>query len=278
MINDVRFTSLLIVAAVTPILSAAACGDPGPSGTCNEPLLFCKPDVAPPGGNGYVDIDDLLAVINTMGLDGSSTGIRPQGDCAPGPNGNCIVNIDDLLMIISHWGPCSDAGACCLPDQSCIFTSEFACNQQKGTFTGGSCFSEPLCPNAQPNDDCADAFYYQVSGITFWINDYATTDGPAGEPGNGCEEFIARDLWYRKQDTCTNLTRVRLSQNGGEAVRMIAVYDGWSCPPGELLGCAIGTGSLSVEVMLEADQPFTVRVGTHADEPHGEGILFVNCP
>ena len=278
MIKDTCFTSLLIAAVVIPILSGFACGDPGPSGMCNEPLITCAADVAPPGGDGFVLVDDLLAVINTWDSDGSSTGLRPQGDCAPQPNGDCMVDVDDLLMIIEHWGQCSDAGACCLRDQSCIETSDFACNQQNGTFQGGSCFSTPLCPTAQANDECDNAFYYSPSGFTFWINDYATTDGPAGKSGNGCEEFIARDLWYRKEDTCPNLTRVALSPNGGETVRMIAVYEGWSCPPGELLGCAIGTGSLHVLVSLEANQPFTVRVGTPADVPHGEGYLSIFCP
>lgn len=60
----------------------------------------CPADIAPPGGNGAVNIDDLLLVINTWGPGGNGT----PGDittCGSGP-----VNIDDLLEVITGWGAC----------------------------------------------------------------------------------------------------------------------------------------------------------------------------
>jgi hypothetical protein len=55
-------------------------------------LPSCPADVT---GNGIVDVDDLLAVINNWGNLG-------QGDIT----GNGIVDVDDLLAVINGWGAC----------------------------------------------------------------------------------------------------------------------------------------------------------------------------
>jgi hypothetical protein len=64
--------------------------------------------VAPPGGcpaecladvandDFQVNIDDLLAVINSWGQSGGIGDINRSG----------LVNIDDLLAVINGWGPC----------------------------------------------------------------------------------------------------------------------------------------------------------------------------
>jgi hypothetical protein len=64
----------------------------------------CTADIAPSSGNGLVDVDDLLTLINAWGTcDGS-------GDCdadiAP-PGGNGTVDVDDLLTLINAWGDCA---------------------------------------------------------------------------------------------------------------------------------------------------------------------------
>jgi hypothetical protein len=69
---------------------------------CDLPVA-CPADIAPPGpggGNGVVNIDDLLEVINSWGQ-----GNGNPADIAP-PGGDNIVNIDDLLAVINAWGPC----------------------------------------------------------------------------------------------------------------------------------------------------------------------------
>jgi hypothetical protein len=53
-------------------------------------------------GNGAVNIDDLLAAINTWGVCPS-----PPTPCPGDLNGDGVVNIDDLLAVINGWGPCS---------------------------------------------------------------------------------------------------------------------------------------------------------------------------
>jgi probable HAF family extracellular repeat protein len=62
------------------------------------PIGPCPADIAPlPDGNGTVNIDDLLLVINSWGM----TGLMPADI-----NHDLLVNIDDLLMVINTWGTC----------------------------------------------------------------------------------------------------------------------------------------------------------------------------
>jgi 6-phosphogluconolactonase (cycloisomerase 2 family) len=58
------------------------------------PVAPCPADVA--GGDGVVDIDDLLAVINAWGALGGPADINQSG----------LVDIDDLLAVINAWGDC----------------------------------------------------------------------------------------------------------------------------------------------------------------------------
>lgn len=54
----------------------------------------CAPDIT---GNGSVDVDDLLAVINTWGA---------CPGCPSDITGNGVVDVDDLLGVINGWGSC----------------------------------------------------------------------------------------------------------------------------------------------------------------------------
>jgi hypothetical protein len=64
--------------------------------------VLCPSDIAPPGGNGTVDVDDLLLVINSWGpCDGECA-----ADIAPSV-GNGVVDVDDLLTVINNWGDCA---------------------------------------------------------------------------------------------------------------------------------------------------------------------------
>lgn len=66
------------------------------------PVLVCLPDVAPKGGDGHVNVSDLLAVINGWGA--CSAPCPPT--CAADTNGDCNVNVTDLLAVINGWGLC----------------------------------------------------------------------------------------------------------------------------------------------------------------------------
>jgi hypothetical protein len=56
----------------------------------------CGSDNSPTGGNNVVDINDLLAVINSWGSIGGPADVNSSG----------TVDIDDLLTVINSWGPC----------------------------------------------------------------------------------------------------------------------------------------------------------------------------
>jgi hypothetical protein len=61
------------------------------------PTTCCYADV---DGNGWVNIDDLFAVILTWGpCQGCATDIHRM-------LGNGVVNIDDLLAVVNAWGQC----------------------------------------------------------------------------------------------------------------------------------------------------------------------------
>ena len=62
----------------------------------------CPSDIAPRGGNGTVNVNDLLAVINGWGA--CADPCPPS--CVADVNGDCNVNVNDLLAVINAWGNC----------------------------------------------------------------------------------------------------------------------------------------------------------------------------
>jgi hypothetical protein len=65
----------------------------------------CPADIAPiPNGDGLVNVDDLLAVINAWGV--CPPGAPCPADIAPPPSGDGTVGVDDLIAVINAWGPC----------------------------------------------------------------------------------------------------------------------------------------------------------------------------
>jgi hypothetical protein len=73
------------------------------SGTLVQ-ALPCPADIAPSGGDGFVNVNDLLAVINTWGICPASPAPCPA-DIAPA-GGDGVVNVNDLLAVLNAWGPC----------------------------------------------------------------------------------------------------------------------------------------------------------------------------
>jgi len=78
--------------------------------TLEQVEIPCPWDCAPDNGdgtfgNGVVNIDDVLGVINEFGLVGAST-CDNSPDNGDGTFGNGVVNIDDVLGVINNSGPC----------------------------------------------------------------------------------------------------------------------------------------------------------------------------
>ena len=56
----------------------------------------CPPDCPDINNDGYVNVSDLLAVIDQWGLTNSPADINTDG----------IVDVSDLLIVVGNWGPC----------------------------------------------------------------------------------------------------------------------------------------------------------------------------
>jgi hypothetical protein len=257
---------------------AAAAGDP-----CQEPLPFCNGDVAPIGGDGLVNVDDLLAVINTWGQTGPP---RPQGDAAPLPNGNCLVNVDDLLAVINQWGACDiPTGACCLPNGSCLSaqTAE-QCATAGGAYQGnGTDCGGVTCPVLPPNDECSGALAVE-DGVNDVSNLNATTSQgiPGGECAfNGAGNFT-RDVWFSytttsggvlSVDVCgttgavTDTVMSIFSGDCGSLKELACDDDSCAAPSPELLSSATAT--------VPGPGTYLIRVGSWANGPTGPLALNV---
>ena len=57
-----------------------------------------------PNGDGLVDVDDLLYLLNEWGPC-SAPPAQCLADIAP-VGGNGIVDVDDLLILVNGWGVC----------------------------------------------------------------------------------------------------------------------------------------------------------------------------
>jgi sugar lactone lactonase YvrE len=69
--------------------------------SCEAPP--CLGDIAPAlTGDGFVNVQDLLAVISGWGACASPC----PPNCAADVNHDCAVNVQDLLAVINNWGPC----------------------------------------------------------------------------------------------------------------------------------------------------------------------------
>ena len=91
------------------------------------------------GGNGIVDVPDLLLLLSVWGLD-------PGGP--PDFDGDGVVAVPDLLLLLAAWGPCPLKGACC-DAGACIQTTAGDC---AGVWLGGSTCAD------QDIDGIADVF------------------------------------------------------------------------------------------------------------------------
>ncbi len=62
----------------------------------------CPADISPPGGDGQVNVSDLLLVIGSWGACANC----PPDSCDADINNDCQINVTDLLAVIGAWGAC----------------------------------------------------------------------------------------------------------------------------------------------------------------------------
>lgn len=128
----------------------------------------CTADLAPPGGDGVVNVSDLLFLFANW------------GEAASNPadlSGDGVVNVSDLLILFANWGSCPGAmGACCFNGACSQLTSD-ECSAADGTYLGDHVPCSPTTCNF--NDFCADAV-----DITDSINGAVVLgdNGPATPP------------------------------------------------------------------------------------------------
>lgn len=65
------------------------------------PVPVCPADIAPVGGDGVVNVIDLLAVISGWGVCAA-----PCPPCHSDVNHDCQTNVADLLAVLNAWGAC----------------------------------------------------------------------------------------------------------------------------------------------------------------------------
>lgn len=63
------------------------------------PFTCCPADIAPPGGDGVINVADLLQVLNQW-----DNQVCPN--CSADITGDSYVNVQDLLQVIINWGAC----------------------------------------------------------------------------------------------------------------------------------------------------------------------------
>lgn len=171
-------------------------------------------------------------------------------------------------------------GACCLPDRSCTDLTFADCGAQGGDWHLGSCAGPPPFQCPPNNDDCGNAMPI-MDGSHVFDTLWATTDGPALDPGSPeCAE-VNHDVWFSYVATCDGTLVVSLC-TGTSYDSALAVYQGCDCLPslGTQLVCdndACGAGGAS-EVLLPVTMGacYLIRVGG-VDDATGSGTISVNC-
>ena len=96
MFNDNSNPSLTdtVVCGNTPDQIYGGWTDNGGNTVADECPLDC-PDI---NGDGYVNVTDLLAVIDAWGIDCDG--------CSEDVNNDANLDVSDLLMVIGNWGEC----------------------------------------------------------------------------------------------------------------------------------------------------------------------------
>jgi hypothetical protein len=107
----------------------------------------CPSDIAPRGGNGNVDVDDLLLVINSWNQSSGPADIT----------GNGIVDVDDLLAVINAWGECENTtpAKCGAPDLGSCYVEHQSAGCSEPACCDAVCTFDPFCCGVEWDALCA---------------------------------------------------------------------------------------------------------------------------
>ncbi|MBT4584106.1 MAG: choice-of-anchor B family protein [Phycisphaerae bacterium] len=158
---------------------------------CTLPIGTCATDVT---GDGFVDVADILGVIDNWGDCGDGT-YRPDGDV----DGNCCVDVSDLLAVVDVYGSeCVVTGACCAGDSSCSELSATDCAATGGLYSGDeTTCANTTCPGA--GDEAATAMTAQV-GQNAYETDSATPSSPEPDESMCSGTYLdwsnSQDIWF----------------------------------------------------------------------------------
>jgi hypothetical protein len=146
----------------------------------------CKADIDPPGGNGVINVGDLVTLILNWGC------LTPPANKCPGDVDNDgDVDVGDLVDLILAWGPCGGPpppactacglGADNIEGEACqdnSFGTNGGCNATPPSFQDTAC-GETWCGLAWAHDDLIpgtpsrDTDWYRVNvaaGVTLSSN------------------------------------------------------------------------------------------------------------
>ena len=107
----------------------------------------CIADIAPEGGSGNVDVDDLLLVINSWG---------PCAGCAADIVNSGMVDVDDLLAVINQWGECAGAAGCGDVESGDCYVAHAQAGCSEPECCEAICAFDPFCCAQQWDQLCAD--------------------------------------------------------------------------------------------------------------------------
>ena len=251
-------------------------GGGDPPDPCDEPMGSCPEDL---DGDGYVTVNDLLALLANWGACGDGT-FRPLGDI----DGDCCVTVNDLLLLLAAWGnDCNVYGACCYDDGTCAdgMTAD-ACAAAGGDYEGDdtSC-ATTSCPVAGDGDECSNALAGQL-GYTDISNESAT---PSSDPFNDaqCPDGVlgqmGPDIWVRLDVTVDGLLTASTCDLVNWDTDLVA-YLG-PCSDLTQIGCdgdGVGCGgytSLMTGVPVSAGDEVYIRIGSWDGTSTGSGQLFM---
>ncbi len=131
---------------------------------------------------------------------------------------------------------------------------------------------------AQGSDNCAAAQAIVGNVTVNFVNQAATTDGPANSACNfSGQSQINLDVWFRWTATVTGTATVT-DCSATSVDTKIAAYAGTSCPPGSPLDCDDDTCALQSTITFACanGSQYLIRVGSYPGAPGGAGQITVS--